>query len=147
MFDSLPIVMMRHDDAPAYPVTADSTGVMGIGLATKASAIMMALAGTADLPGIVVPGGVTLPVAGAKMPGCANDWVRFTHDLISLEYAAKWDAGLWLVWGWLPVSRHGGYRPGGCRALGMALPHSALAPSGEPIWLTWPIARPWRSCN
>ena len=61
---------------------------------------------------------------------------RFAHDLISLDYAATMGC------------RACGSSGGGCQflgtaatsqvvaeALGLALPHSALAPSGEPVWL------------
>jgi putative YjhG/YagF family dehydratase len=98
---------------------------------------MMALAGTADLPGIVVPGGVTLPDPEAEDTAIVQTiGVRFAHDLITLDYAAEMGC------------RACGSAGGGCQflgtaataqvvaeALGMALPHSALAPSGEPVWL------------
>ncbi len=139
MFDSLPY---RNDAAMTMRRLIRSLptrqGVMGIGTCDKGlPAIMMALAGTGDLPGIVVPGGVTLPDAGAEDAGTVQTiGARFTHDLISLEYAAEMGC------------RACGSAGGGCQflgtaataqviaeALGMALPHSALAPSGEPIWL------------
>jgi putative YjhG/YagF family dehydratase len=98
---------------------------------------MMALAGTKDLPGVIVPGGVTLPARDAEDAGQVQSLgARFTHDLISLDYAATMGC------------RACGSSGGGCQflgtaataqvvaeALGMALPHSALAPSGEPVWL------------
>lgn len=139
MFDSLPY---RNDAAMTMRRLIRSLptrqGVMGIGTCDKGlPAIMMALAGTADLPGIVVPGGVTLPDPGAEDAGMVQTiGARFAHDLISLEYAAEMGC------------RACGSSGGGCQflgtaataqviaeALGMALPHSALAPSGEPIWL------------
>ncbi len=139
MFDSLPY---RNDAAMTMRRLIRSLptrqGVMGIGTCDKGlPAIMMALAGTGDLPGIVVPGGVTLPDAGAEDAGTVQSiGARFTHGLISLEYAAEMGC------------RACGSAGGGCQflgtaataqviaeALGMALPHSALAPSGEPIWL------------
>lgn len=139
MFDSLPY---RNDAAMTMRRLIRSLptrqGVMGIGTCDKGlPAIMMALAGTADLPGIVVPGGVTLPDAGAEDAGTVQTiGVRFTHGLISLDYAAEMGC------------RACGSSGGGCQflgtaataqviaeALGMALPHSALAPSGEPLWL------------
>lgn len=139
MFDSLPY---RNDAAVTLRRLIRSLptrrGVMGIGTCDKGlPAIMMALAGSADLPGIVVPGGVTLPVLGAEDAGTVQTiGARFTHDLISLDYAAEMGC------------RACGSAGGGCQflgtaatsqvvaeALGMALPHSALAPSGEPVWL------------
>jgi len=139
MFDSLPY---RNDAAMTLRRLIRSLptrkGVMGIGTCDKGlPAIMMALAGSAELPGIVVPGGVTLPVPGAEDAGTVQTiGARFSHDLISLDYAAEMGC------------RACGSAGGGCQflgtaatsqvvaeALGMALPHSALAPSGEPVWL------------
>ena len=96
---------------------------------------MLALAGTKDLPGVIVPGGVTLPARGAEDAGQVQSLgARFAHDLISLDYAATMGC------------RACGSSGGGCQflgtaatsqvvaeALGLALPHSALAPSGEPV--------------
>ena len=90
-----------------------------------------------DLPAVIVPGGVTLPARDAEDAGQVQSLgARFTHDLISLDYAASMGC------------RACGSSGGGCQflgtaataqvvaeALGMALPHSALAPSGEPVWL------------
>lgn len=139
MFDSLPY---RNDAAITMRrlirSLPTSQGVMGIGTCDKGlPAIMLALAGSAHLPGIVVPGGVTLPDAEAEDAGTVQTiGVRFTHNLISLDYAAEMGC------------RACGSSGGGCQflgtaatsqviaeALGIALPHSALAPSGEPIWL------------
>jgi putative YjhG/YagF family dehydratase len=97
---------------------------------------MLALAGCRDRPGIVVPGGVTLPAEGAEDAGKVQTiGARFAHGLITLDEAA--DAGC----------RACGTPGGGCQflgtaatsqvvaeALGIALPHSALSPSGEPVW-------------
>ncbi|MBN1430319.1 MAG: YjhG/YagF family D-xylonate dehydratase [Anaerolineae bacterium] len=139
MFDSLPY---RNDAAVILRRLIRSLptrrGVMGIGTCDKGlPAIMMALAGTVDLPGIIVPGGATMPDPGAEDTGTVQTiGVRFTHGLIDLDYAAEMGC------------RACGSAGGGCQflgtaatgqvvaeALGMALPHSALAPSGEPIWL------------
>ncbi|RPI97004.1 MAG: YjhG/YagF family D-xylonate dehydratase, partial [Chloroflexi bacterium] len=139
MFDSLPY---RNDAALTMRRLIRSLptrqGVMGIGTCDKGlPAILMALAGTGDLPGIVVPGGVTLPDPTAEDTAMVQTiGARFAHDLISLDYAAEMGC------------RACGSAGGGCQflgtaattqvvaeALGMALPHSALAPSGEPIWL------------
>lgn len=139
MFDSLPY---RNDAAMTMRRLIRSLptrqGVIGIGTCDKGlPAIMMALAGTADLPGIVVPGGVTLPDPDAEDTAIVQTiGARFAHGLITLDYAAEMGC------------RACGSAGGGCQflgtaatsqviaeALGMALPHSALAPSGEPVWL------------
>lgn len=139
MFDSLPY---RNDAAIAMRRLIRSLptrqGVMGIGTCDKGlPAIMMALAGVAELPGIVVPGGVTLPDPEAEDTAIVQTiGTRFAHDLITLDYAAEMGC------------RACGSSGGGCQflgtaatsqviaeALGLALPHSALAPSGEPVWL------------
>ena len=86
---------------------------------------------------MLVPGGVTLPAEGSEDAGAVQSiGARFAHGLVSLEEAA--DLGC----------RACGSPGGGCQflgtaataqvvgeALGLALPHSALAPSGEPVWL------------
>ena len=137
MTDSLPY---RNDAAQVMRRLIRSlptrSGTMGIAACDKGlPAVMMALAGTADLPGIILPGGATLPAEGAEDAGKVQTiGARFSHDLISLEYAAEMGC------------RACGSSGGGCQflgtaatsqvvaeALGMALPHSALAPSGEPI--------------
>ena len=139
MFDSLPY---RNDAAQVMRRLIRSLptrdGVMGIGTCDKGlPAIMVALAGSTDLPAIAVPGGVTLPVLGAEDAGTVQTiGVRYANDLISLDYAATMGC------------RACGSSGGGCQflgtaataqvvgeALGLSLPHSALAPSGEPIWL------------
>src|SRR5258705_10235207 len=99
--------------------------------------MMMALAAMGDLPTILVPGGVTLPPTEGEDAGKIQSLgARFAHGAISLEEAA--DLGC-----------HACASPGGgCQflgtaataqvvgeALGMSLTHSALAPSGQPIWL------------
>jgi putative YjhG/YagF family dehydratase len=113
-------------------------GVMGIATCDKGlPATMQALAGCSELPGIIVPGGVTLPAADAEDAGTVQTiGARFAHGLISLDYAASMGC------------RACGSPGGGCQflgtaatsqviaeALGMTLPHSALSPSGEPLWL------------
>ena len=138
MFDSLPY---RNDAAMTMRRLIRSLplrqGVMGVATCDKGlPAMMLALAGCGDLPGIVVPGGVTLPGFEAEDAGTVQTiGARYAHDLISLDYAA--DMGC----------RACGSPGGGCQflgtaataqvvaeALGMTLPHAALAPSGEPIW-------------
>jgi putative YjhG/YagF family dehydratase len=139
MFDSL---AYRNDAAIVMRRLIRSlptaSGVLGIATCDKGlPATMLALAGTKELPGVIVPGGVTLPAREAEDAGQVQSLgARFTHDLISLDYAATMGC------------RACGSSGGGCQflgtaatsqvvaeALGMALPHSALAPSGEPVWL------------
>ena len=139
MFDSLPY---RNDAAITLRRLIRSLptrdGVMGIATCDKGlPATMLALAGMRDLPGIIVPGGVTLPSPTGEDAGTVQTiGARFAHDMISLDYAAEMGC------------RACGSAGGGCQflgtaatsqvvaeALGMALPHSALAPSGEPVWL------------
>jgi putative YjhG/YagF family dehydratase len=113
-------------------------GVLGIATCDKGlPATMLALAGCGGLPGVIVPGGVTLPAQGAEDAGQIQSiGARYAHDLVSLDYAAEMGC------------RVCGSAGGGCQflgtaataqviaeALGMALPHSALAPSGEASWL------------
>ena len=99
--------------------------------------MMMALAGLHDLPCVLVPGGVTLPPTNGEDAGAVQTLgARFAHGLISLQEAA--DLGC----------RACASPGGGCQflgtaatsqvvgeALGLSLPHSALAPSGQPVWL------------
>lgn len=139
MFDSLPY---RNDAAQVFRRLIRSlptrSGVLGVATCDKGlPAMMMALAGTPDLPCVLVPGGVTLPPEeGEDTATVQTLGARFTHGLISLEEAAE--AGC----------RACGSPGGGCQflgtaatsqvvgeALGLSLPHSALAPSGEPVWM------------
>jgi putative YjhG/YagF family dehydratase len=139
MFDSLPY---RNDAAIIFRRLARSlplrAGVLGVATCDKGlPAMMMAVAGLRDLPGVVVPGGVTLPAAGAEDAGTVQTLgIRYAHGLVTLSEAA--DLGC----------RACGSPGGGCQflgtaataqvvseALGMSLPHSALAPSGQPVWL------------
>lgn len=138
MFDSLPY---RNDAAITMRRLIRSLplrrGVLGIATCDKGlPATLLALAGTKELPGVVVPGGVTLPAAKAEDAGTVQSLgARFAHGLVSLEYAA--DMGC----------RACGSPGGGCQflgtaatsqvvaeAFGLSLPHSALSPSGEPVW-------------
>ena len=139
MYDSLPY---RNDAAIVLRRLIRSLpkrkGVMGIATCDKAlPAMMCALAGSGELPGIIVPGGVTLPTKDAEDTAVVQSiGARFAHDLIDLDYAAEMGC------------RSCGSAGGGCHflgtaatsqvvaeALGMALPHSALCPSGEDVWL------------
>lgn len=113
-------------------------GVIGVATCDKGlPAMMMAVAAQTALPGIIIPGGVTLPARDSEDAGKVQSiGARFAHQEITLEYAAEMGC------------RACGSAGGGCQflgtastsqvvaeALGMALPHSALAPSGQPIWL------------
>jgi len=139
MFDSLPY---RNDAAIAMRRLIRSLpqrrGVLGIATCDKGlPATMMALAGCSDLPCVVVPGGVTLPARGGEDAGTVQTLgARYAHGLVTLEHAAEMGC------------KACGSPGGGCQflgtaatsqvvaeALGMALPHSALAPSGEPAWI------------
>jgi putative YjhG/YagF family dehydratase len=138
MFDSLPY---RNDAAIVFRRLARSlplrAGVLGIATCDKGlPAMLMAVAGLRDLPGVIVPGGVTLPPANGEDAGAVQTLgTRFANGLITLSEAAEL--------GCRACASPGG----GCQflgtaatsqvvaeALGMALPHSALAPSGQPVW-------------
>jgi len=113
-------------------------GVMGIATCDKGlPAMMLALSAMRDLPCVLVPGGVTLPPTDGEDAGKVQSiGARFAHGELSLEEAS--DLGC----------RACGSPGGGCQflgtaatsqvvgeALGLSLPHSALAPSGQPVWL------------
>jgi putative YjhG/YagF family dehydratase len=139
MFDSLPY---RNDAATVFRRLIRSlptrAGVLGVATCDKGlPAMMMALAGTHDLPTVLVPGGVML--AGIEQEDTAkvqSIGARFAHGEITLEEAAE--AGC-----------HACASPGGgcqflgtaataqvvAEGLGLTLPHAALAPSGQPLWL------------
>jgi putative YjhG/YagF family dehydratase len=138
MFDSLPY---RNDAAQIFRRLIRSlptrSGVIGVATCDKGlPAMMMALAAMHDLPCVLVPGGVTLPPAQGEDAGAVQTiGARFAHGMISLQEAA--DLGC----------RACASPGGGCQflgtaatsqvigeALGMSLPHSALAPSGQPVW-------------
>ena len=138
MFDSLPY---RNDAAQIFRRLIRSlptrSGVIGVATCDKGlPAMMMALAGMNDLPCVVVPGGVTLPPAQGEDAGTIQTiGARFAHGLLSLQDAA--DLGC----------RACATPGGGCQflgtaataqvvseALGISLPHTALAPSGQPVW-------------
>ncbi len=113
-------------------------GVMGIATCDKGlPAMMMALASSGSYPSILVPGGVTLlPEEGEDAGKVQTIGARYAQSQITLEYAAEM--------GCKACASPGG----GCQflgtaataqlvgeALGLSLPHTALAPSGQPIWL------------
>jgi putative YjhG/YagF family dehydratase len=139
MFDSL---AYRNDAAIVLRRLIRSLptrrGVMGVATCDKGlPAMMMALAGSSNLPCILVPGGVTLPpTVGEDAGKIQSIGARFAHGKITLSEAAELGC------------KACGSPGGGCQflgtaatsqvvgeALGMSLPHSALAPSGQPIWL------------
>jgi dihydroxyacid dehydratase/phosphogluconate dehydratase len=87
MFDSLPY---RNDAAIVMRRLIRSLptrrGVMGIATCDKGlPATMIALAGSSSLPGVIVPGGVTLPTEEFEDTGQVQTLgARFAQDLISL---------------------------------------------------------------
>jgi putative YjhG/YagF family dehydratase len=138
MFDSLPY---RNDAAQVFRRLIRSlpvrSGVLGVATCDKGlPAMMMALAGMGELPCVLVPGGVTLPPAdGEDAAAVQTLGARYAHGLITLEQAAELGC------------RACGSPGGGCQflgtaatsqvvgeALGLSLPHTALAPSGQPVW-------------
>ena len=139
MFDSLPY---RNDAAITLRRLIRSLptrrGVMGIATCDKGlPAMMMALAAQHKLPCIVVPGGVTLPPTDGEDAGKVQTLgARFAYGLITLEEAAELGCRAC-------ASPGGGCQFLGtaatsqvvCEALGLSLTHSALTPSGQPIWL------------
>jgi putative YjhG/YagF family dehydratase len=140
MYDSLPY---RNDAAQVMRRLMRShptrSGVMGVATCDKGlPAMMMALASQHDYPTILVPGGVMLAGEAGHEDTAKVQTIgaRFAQGEITLEQAAE--AGC-----------HACASPGGgCQflgtaatsqvigeALGLSLPHSALAPSGQPVWL------------
>ena len=112
-------------------------GVLGIATCDKGlPAMLMALAGSPDLPTVLVPGGVTLLAEEAEDTAKVQTLpARFARGEITLDHAT--DMGC----------RACGSPGGGCQfmgtaatsqvvaeALGLTLPHSALSPSGADIW-------------
>jgi putative YjhG/YagF family dehydratase len=139
MLDSLPF---RNDAAIVLRRLMRSLptghGVIGIATCDKGlPAMMMALASSGKTPTILVPGGVTLlPESGEDTAKVQTLGARFAQDQITVEYAQEVGCRACATPG------------GGCQflgtaatsqvvaeALGLALPHTALAPSGQPIWL------------
>ena len=138
MMDSL---AYRNDAAQIFRRLARSLptrkGVLGVATCDKGlPAMMMALAALRDLPCVLVPGGVTLPPEHGEDAGKVQSiGARFAHGELTLDQAAELGC------------RACGSPGGGCQflgtaatsqvigeALGLTLPHSALAPSGQPIW-------------
>ena len=138
MMDSLPY---RNDAAMVLRRLIRSLptrrGVIGVGTCDKGlPAMLMALAGSRDLATVAVPGGVTLPPTDGVDAGAVQTiGARYAYGQLTLEEAAEL--------GCRACASPGG----GCQflgtaattqvvaeALGLAVPHSALAPSGQPIW-------------
>ena len=138
MFDSL---AYRNDAASVFRRLARSLpnarGVLGVATCDKGlPAMLMALASLRRQPCVLVPGGVMLPVAaGEDTAQIQSVGARFARGELDLDAAAELGCR---------VCASGG---GGCHffgtaasaqvvaeALGLALPHAALAPSGQPIW-------------
>ncbi len=139
MMDSLPY---RNDAAIVFRRLIRSlprrSGVLGVGTCDKGlPAIMIALAAQHELATVAVPGGVTLPPEHGDDAGKIQTiGARFAHGEITLDEAAEM--------GCRACASPGG----GCQflgtaatsqvvaeAFGLAVVHSALAPSGTPIWL------------
>src|SRR5882762_70666 len=139
MMDSL---AYRNDAAQIFRRLARSLptrkGVLGVATCDKGlPAMMMALAALRDLPCVLVPGGVTLPPEHGEDAGKVQSiGARFAHGALTVDEAAELGC------------RACGSPGGGCQflgtaatsqvvaeALGMTLPHSALAPSGQGVWL------------
>ena len=139
MLDSLPY---RNDAAIVLRRLIRSLptrqAVIGVATCDKGlPAMMLALAGAPDRPAVLVPGGVTLPASDGEDAGRAQTiGARFANRQITLEEAAE-------------IGCRACASPGGgcqflgtaatsqvvAEALGLAVPHSALAPSGQPVWL------------
>jgi len=139
MFDSLPY---RNDAATIFGRLIRSLptrrGVLGVATCDKGlPAMMMALARAGELPAVLVPGGVTLPPATGEDAGKIQSLgARYVQGQVTLEEAAE-------------LSCRACASPGGgcqflgtaataqvvAEALGMTVPHAALAPSGQSIWL------------
>jgi xylonate dehydratase len=116
-------------------------GVLGIATCDKGLPAMTMLIASlrqfpGNLPGIIVPGGVTLPPEEGEDAGTIQSLgARFAKGLVNLEQAQDLGCKACATPG------------GGCQffgtaataqavaeAMGLALPHSALAPSGFDIW-------------
>ncbi len=139
MMDSLPY---RNDAAMVLRRLIRSLptrqGVLGVATCDKGlPAMTMALASMHGLPCVLVPGGVTLPPTDGEDAGKVQTiGARFAHGELTLDQAAELGC------------RACGSPGGGCQflgtaataqvvaeALGLTLPHAALAPSGQPVWL------------
>lgn len=138
MFDSLPY---RNDAALVMRRLIRSIptrrAVVGVATCDKGlPAVMIALASMHHLPTVLVPGGATLPPTEGEDAGKVQTiGARFANNELTLQEAARL--------GCVACGSSGG----GCQflgtagtsqvvveALGLALPHSALSPSGQAVW-------------
>ncbi|MBP1934359.1 YjhG/YagF family D-xylonate dehydratase [Ammoniphilus resinae] len=138
MFDSFPY---RNDAAMVFRRLIRSLptrrAVIGVATCDKGMpATMVALSAMHDLPTIIVPGGVTLPPTNGEDAGTIQTiGARYANNELSLQDAA--DLGC----------RACATPGGGCQflgtaataqvvaeALGLTIPHAALAPSGQLVW-------------
>jgi xylonate dehydratase len=139
MYDSLPY---RNDAAVVFRRLMRSlptrSGVLGVATCDKGlPAMMMALASEHRLPTVLVPGGVMLATeAHEDTAKVQTIGARYAAGEITLDQAAE-------------EGCHSCASPGGgcqflgtaatsqvvAETLGMTLPHAALAPSGQPVWL------------
>lgn len=139
MFDSL---AYRNDASSVLRRLARSLptrqGILGVATCDKSMpAMMMALASFPDEPTVLVPGGVTLSATDGEDAGKAQSLgIRYAQGEVSLEEASR------------KLCNTCASPGGGCQflgtaatsqvvgeALGLSLPHSALSPSGSPVWL------------
>lgn len=138
MFDSLPY---RNDAAMVFRrlIRSLPTRQATIGIATcdkGLPAMMIAISSMHDLPTIVIPGGVTLPPTYGEDAGKVQTiGARYSNNELSLLEAAELGCRACATPG------------GGCQflgtaataqvvseALGLSVPHAALAPSGQEVW-------------
>jgi putative YjhG/YagF family dehydratase len=139
MMDSL---AYRNDASTVYRRLIRSLptrkGVVGVATCDKGlPAMMMALAAMHDLPTVLVPGGVTLLSEDTEEDLGRIQTIGARYAQGTLSYADAAEAGCKAC-----ASPGGGCQFLGTaatsqvigEALGLALPHSALAPSGADIW-------------
>ncbi|MED4226262.1 YjhG/YagF family D-xylonate dehydratase [Neobacillus cucumis] len=138
MFDSLPY---RNDAAMVFRrlIRSLPTRQATIGIATcdkGLPAMMIAIASMHDLPTVLIPGGVTLPPTYGEDAGKVQTiGARYSNNELSLLEAAELGCRACATPG------------GGCQflgtaataqvvseALGLSVPHAALAPSGQEVW-------------
>lgn len=138
MFDSLPY---RNDASMVMRrlirSLPDAKAIIGVATCDKGlPATMMALASQHDKATVLIPGGATLPARNGEDNGKVQTiGARFANGELSLQDARR--AGCQAC-----ASSGGGCQFLGtagtsqvvAEGLGLAIPHSALAPSGEPVW-------------